>query len=230
MRPAQTQRRRQGQAAVGTPGVAARHRHQPTLGQQFGRLTADRAHAFHPRLDRTRHLRVHRLALVSQRLPGAQGFTQLLRRLLGFTGVRHQAVDQGQARDPLRHRPRQQHGGDRAHGMTEDGETLPAKLLGDLQHVKGIVPQRITGACRTMLGMPMTGKIKGDDAHPLKFRRQPRKARRVIQPAVQRQNRHTILWTVEMSRQLDMRQAQAHFLEIHAHARCSWLPAQRVNS
>lgn len=69
-----------------------------------------------------------------------------------------------------------------------------------------------------MIGMAMTRQIQRHDAQPFQPGRQPAEGRRVIQPAMQRNDRLTIVGAVKMRRHLEMRQAQPDFFEQHAHA------------
>ncbi|MNV97094.1 hypothetical protein D3C71_1921760 [compost metagenome] len=105
--------------------------------------------------------------------------------------------------------------------MTEQGEALPTELFGHLQDVMHVIPDRITGARGTVIGMAMTGEIQGDDAQPRQLGRQPGETRGIVQPTVQGDHRLAICRAIQVGRQLDMRQAQAHFLERQLHADAS---------
>ncbi|MNN34595.1 hypothetical protein D3C81_1484050 [compost metagenome] len=120
--------------------------------------------------------------------------------------------------DAFRQRPRQHHGNDGTHRMPKQAETLPPQLFGDLQHVMGVIPQRIAGAVRPMPGMTVPGHVQRNDAQAFEFGRQSGKAVGIVEPAMQCNHRQTVLGAEQMRGQLDMRQAQAHFFEGRAHA------------
>ncbi len=146
-----------------------------------------------------------------------QGHAQTLGRALAAGGRRDHTVDQRQMRNPLGQRPGQHHRDNRTEGVPQQRETLPAQLLGHLQHIMDIVPEGITGPHRAVSGMPMAGHVEGDDTQPLQLRRKAHKTVGVIQPAMQGNHRQTVFRAEQMSRQFDMRQTQAHFLDSRAH-------------
>ncbi|MDT4862781.1 hypothetical protein FQZ97_974530 [compost metagenome] len=116
--------------------------------------------------------------------------------------------------------------------MPKQGEALPAELLRHLQHVMNVIPDCIAGPGRPVIGVTVPGEIQCDDAQPRQLRRQPGETRGVVQPAVQGDHRLAVWRAIQMRRQLDMRQAQAHFLEqrTHADSSLSGWPAQRLNN
>ncbi|MNY14865.1 hypothetical protein D3C86_1480540 [compost metagenome] len=214
---AHAQRRWQGQPRIATPGVTTSLRHQATTGEQFGRLAAQRITAAQAGLHGTLDAGIHRLALAGQGQLGLERLAQLLRRLLRLVGQRQQAVDQRQTLDALGQCRCQQHRDTRAQGMAEQGKALPAELLGHQQRIQRIVPQRVAGAGGTVSRMAVSGQVEGDDAQAVELRRETGKAHGVVQPAVQGQHRLTVLGTVEVRRQLDVRQIQADFFDMDAH-------------
>ena len=115
----QAHRRRQGQAAIAAPGITARYGHQTALGQELRCFTADRDHAFHPRLDRSIKAVVDRLALVLQAQLRLQRHAQALGRVLAAGGRWDHAVNQAQVCHPLRHCPGQYQRDDGAQGVAK---------------------------------------------------------------------------------------------------------------
>ena len=104
------------------------------------------------------------------------------------------------------------------------------KLLGDLQHIVGVVPHGVTGTRRSMPGMTVPGHVQRDDAQAFELGRQAREAVGVVQPAVQGDHRQTVLGAEQVRRQFDVRQAQAYFFDDMAHAQSCWRrPSQRLN-
>ncbi|MNH12505.1 hypothetical protein D3C79_720500 [compost metagenome] len=102
--------------------------------------------------------------------------------------------------------------------MAQQGKPLPPQLLGNPQHIVGIVGQGITRPRRAMLRVTMPGQVQGDDAQALQPRRQAGEAVGVVQPAVQGDHRQAVLGAEQVSSQLDMTQAEADFLHVGTHA------------
>ena len=90
--------------------------------------------------------------------------------------------------------------------MSEQGKALPAELLGDLQHIVGIVPDGVTAAWRTVIGMTVAGKIQGHNTQPWQKRSQAGKTGGIVQPPMQGNHRHTVFRAIQMGGQFDMRQ------------------------
>ncbi|RMR97261.1 hypothetical protein ALP75_200114 [Pseudomonas syringae pv. actinidiae] len=202
------------------------------MGEQFGRFTTDRQHAFHAGLNGAFLIPIDRFFLVRQRQLRLQGCAHALGSRPGFTGQRHKPVNQCQVRNPLGQRACEQHRNDRTQRVPQQGKALPAELLGDLQHVKYVVGQGIGGTCRAMIGVAMPGQIQRDDPQTFQMRGQPGKTVGVVEPAVQRADRLAIFRAEQMGRQLDVPKVQAHFLDrqSHAPARCRCRASQRANS
>ena len=82
-----------------------------------------------------------------------------------------------------------------------------------------------------MRGMPVAGEVEGDDTQPGELRRQAREAHGVVQPAMQGDHRLAVRRTEQMRGQFDVRQADAYFLDLQAHAeRSSVARDQRSNT
>ena len=85
-------------------------------------------------------------------------------RAVRLAGIGDGAVDQCQALDARWQGTGEQHRDDRAHGVPEQGKALPAELLGDLQHIVGIVPDVVPRAGRAVVRMAMPRQVERDDA------------------------------------------------------------------
>ncbi|MNH04143.1 hypothetical protein D3C79_634240 [compost metagenome] len=155
-----------------------------------------------------------------------QGHAHAFGGILRAAGGRDDPVDQGQASDPFGQRTGQQHRNDRPKRMPEQGKMRPPHLLGDAQHIVGVIGQGIAGASRAMVGMAMARQVQGQDAQALEPGRQAGKAVGVVEPAVQGNYRQAIGGPEQVRGQLDMTQVQANFFHFATHAGVS---CQRSN-
>ena len=164
---------------------------------------------------------MYRFALVPMGQLRLKGLAHVLGRVNVGAAAQYDAVDQGQAGDPLGERASNDHRDNRAQRMPQQGKLLPAQLLGDTQHVKRVIGQRITRPTRAVIRVAVTGEVHSHNAQPRKFGSQPGKAIGVIQPAMQGDDRQPVLRAKYMRCQLDMWQAQTDFFNHRAHAGCS---------
>ena len=106
---------------------------------------------------------MYRFALVPMGQLRLKGLAHVLGRVNVGATAQDDAVDQGQPGNPLGERARDDHRDNRAKRMPQQGKLLPAQLLGDTQHVKRVIGQRITRPTRAVIRVAMTGEIHCHD-------------------------------------------------------------------
>ena len=138
-----------GQTAVGAPGVTAGHRHQATLGEQLGRLTANRANATHACFNRAGKFAVYRFTLTGQRQLRLKCFTEFAARCL-----LHRCKESAHRLAPgARYAPhgrRQQYRDNRAHRVPQQRKRRQPNCSATCSTSWGIIPDGII--CRRAAG------------------------------------------------------------------------------
>src|SRR5690606_16279831 len=85
----------------------------------------------------------------------------------------------------LRERPGNQGRDRRASRMPHQREAVPAELIGHVDRVADVLPQKVSGIARAEVASAVAGQVERDHAAAAEERRQPLEASGVVEPAVQ---------------------------------------------
>ncbi len=176
------------QALIGVPLKAAGHLAQRAPRQNLGRRDRDLRESSGALAYRLRALREHPAALAAQRAALEQRLRELRGRIGGVADERHAALQQRELRDALGKRTREQHCDRGAARVAEQIEGLPTELIGDVEHVRDVLPEVVRGVRRAPAAETMTGEIERHELGSVEPRREQLEARGVIEPAVQREH------------------------------------------
>ena len=187
---------RQGQARITAPGKTAFDFRQPALDQQshqwLGEATSRHSRGLHACAHRGVGIRKHAQALAGQRPVGRDRLAHPCHGLFRRFRQRAQCFNRDQALDPFGAGGRDQAADAAAHRMTQQGKTLPAQCIGDIQDCVDRTDEGIVGAGRQVRAAAMAGLIDRDQVDAMQMRRQRDETGGVVQPAMQGQHARPI--------------------------------------
>ena len=122
-----------------------------------------------------------------------EGRCELRRRLGGVGGERSGALDQHDTTYALRKGRRHQRRDAGAHRVTDERKFGPTEGVGRSRHLGHPINEMVRASGWPAVRPAVSGEIERHQVQPGKQRRQTVEARRVVEPAVEREHRLTIL-------------------------------------